>query len=193
LGSGLDTIGGAVGAIVGSQAVFVCLALGLACVFVLSGVPKLRKPELAALAIVDFGVMHRASRRAGLALGAAECCLALALAVAAAADTTVVRVLPALAAALLLWGFVALIAGALRSGAEFACYCFGSDEGSLSPVTLIRTGLLATLAIVLAVASFGDATGPSVSEWIAGLLVGVSAVGSAVLLAKVPAILRVSA
>jgi hypothetical protein len=180
-------------AIIGSQAVLACLALGLACVFALSGIPKIRKPELAALAIVDFGLMSHSRRWAGLSIGIGECGLALALAVSAASASTAVRVLPALAAALLLWTFVALIARALRSNEEFACYCFGSGEATLSGATLARTGLLALAASALAAGGFSQAAQPTAEEWASALVVSAAAVGSVVLLAKVPAILRVSA
>jgi hypothetical protein len=118
----------------------------LAIVFVWSGVAKLRKPTLAAVAMMDFGVLRRVRPRLGSALGAAELLLALLL---------ISGTLPALflpVAAGLLWLFVLLIAKSLLSGEDFACFCFGDADSRLSRLTLVRTGALALLASVLAVA-----------------------------------------
>src|ERR671916_2138292 len=49
----------------------------LAIIFVWSGVAKLRRPTLAAMAMMDFGVLRRVRPRLGSALGAAELLLAL--------------------------------------------------------------------------------------------------------------------
>lgn len=193
---GLDTgwrgVGDGIDAVLGSQAVLACLALGLACVFVLGGVPKLRKPDLAALAIVDFGLMRRSRRWAGTAVGAGECALALALAVSAASASTPVRALPAIAAAALLWFFVALLARALRAEAEFACFCFGGEESSVTAATVVRTGALAVAATVLAVGAFRPVAEPSLEGWVLALATAGSAVAVAALISRVPAILRVS-
>jgi hypothetical protein len=118
----------------------------LAIVFVWSGVAKLRKPTLAAVAMMDFGLLRRVRPRLGSALGAAELLLALLL---------ISGALPALflpVAAGLLWLFVLLIAKSLLSGKDFACFCFGDEDSRLSRLTLARTGALALLASVLAVA-----------------------------------------
>jgi hypothetical protein len=91
----------------------------LALVFVWSGVAKLRQPTLAAVAMVDFGVLRRVRPRLGSALGAAGLLLALLL---------ITGTLPALflpVTAGLLWLFVLLIAKSLLSGKDFACFCLG--------------------------------------------------------------------
>src|ERR671914_3126410 len=49
----------------------------LAIIFVWSGVAKLRRPTLAAMAMMDFGVLRRVRPLLGSALGAAELLLAL--------------------------------------------------------------------------------------------------------------------
>src|SRR3712207_8690147 len=49
----------------------------LGIIFIWSGVAKLRRPTLAAMAITDFGVLRRIRPRLGGALGAAEVLLAL--------------------------------------------------------------------------------------------------------------------
>jgi hypothetical protein len=118
----------------------------LAIVFVWSGVAKLRQPTLAAVAMMDFGVLRRVRPRLGSALGAAELLLALLL----ISGTLPALFLPVVAG--LLWLFVLLIAKSLLSGEDFACFCFGDAESRLSRLTLVRTGALALLASVLAVA-----------------------------------------
>jgi hypothetical protein len=117
----------------------------LAIVFVWSGVAKLRQPTLAAVAMVDFGVLRRVRPRLGSALGAAELLLALLL----IAGTLPALILPVTAG--LLWLFVLLIARSLHSGKDFACFCLGDADSRLSRLTLVRTGALALLASVMAV------------------------------------------
>ena len=118
----------------------------LAIVFVWSGVAKLRQPTLAAVAMVDFGVLRRVRPRLGSTLGAAELLLALLL----TTGTLPTLFLPVTAG--LLWLFVLLIARSLLSGKDFACFCFGDADSRLSRLTLVRTGSLALLASALAVA-----------------------------------------
>jgi hypothetical protein len=117
----------------------------LAIVFVWSGVAKLRQPTLAAVAMVDFGVLRWVRPRLGSALGAAELLLALLL----IAGTLPALLLPVTAG--LLWLFVLLIAKSLLSGKDFACFCLGDADSRLSRLTLVRTGALALLASVMAV------------------------------------------
>jgi hypothetical protein len=119
----------------------------LAIVFAWSGIVKLRRPALAAMAIVDFGVLRRVRPTLGSALGAAELFLALVLA------TGALPVLSLPVAAGLLWLFVVLIAKSLWSGERFACFCFGDADSKLSQLTLVRTAALAILASVLLVAA----------------------------------------
>jgi hypothetical protein len=118
----------------------------LAIVFAWSGVAKLRRPTLAALAMMDFGVLRRVRPGLGSALGAAELLVALSL----ATGTLPGIFLPVTAG--LLWFFVLLIAKSLLSGKDFACFCFGETDSRLSRMTLVRTVALALLASVLALA-----------------------------------------
>jgi Methylamine utilisation protein MauE len=118
----------------------------LAIIFVWSGLAKLRRPTLAAMAIVDFGVLRRVRPRLGSALGAAELLLALFL----ITGTIPAIFLPVTAG--LLWIFVLLISKNLWSGKDFACFCFGDADSRLSRLTLVRTAALALLASVLAAA-----------------------------------------
>ena len=118
----------------------------LAIIFVWSGLAKLRRPSLAAMAIVDFGVLRRVRPRLGSALGAAELLLALFL----ITGTIPAIFLPVTAG--LLWIFVLLVSRNLWSGKDFACFCFGDADSRLSRLTLVRTAALALLASVLAAA-----------------------------------------
>src|SRR5215204_1646812 len=118
----------------------------LAIVFVWSGLAKLRRPTLAAIAMQDFGVLRQIRPRLGGALGAGELLLALSL---------VTGTLPAIflpVTAGLLWFFVLLIAKSLFSGEDFSCFCFGDADTWLSRLTLVRTAALALLASALALA-----------------------------------------
>jgi hypothetical protein len=190
---GLDAIGRGFGAAVeavAAQSVFGCLALLLALVFLLSAVPKLRKPELAALAIVDFGVTKRSHRWAGVALGAGELVLAGSLA-AAAAGSTAVRVVPAACAAVLLWIFACLIARALRSSERFACFCFGSADSTVSLQALLRTTTLAVVATVLSAGAIESTSPPSVEAWMLELTTAASLLGTAALLKTLPSMREV--
>ena len=117
----------------------------LAIIFLWSGVVKLRRPTLAAMAITDFGVLRRVRPRLGGTLGGAEVLLALLL----VTGTLPVLFLPVTAG--LLWLFVLLIARSLWSGDRFACFCFGDADSQLSRLTLVRTAALAALASLLAV------------------------------------------
>ena len=118
----------------------------LGIVFVWSGVAKLRRPTLAAVAMRDFGILRRVKPRLGGALGAAELLLAMCLLTGTLSAVS----LPVTAG--LLWSFVLLIGRALISGEDFACFCFGDGDSRLSRLTLARTAALALLASILAVA-----------------------------------------
>ena len=132
--------------LVTAPAVYGIVVWILAIVFVWSGLAKLRRPTLAAMAMHDFGVLRRIKPRLGGALGAAELLLALSL---------ITGTLPAIflpVTAGLLWFFVLLIARSLWSGKDFSCFCFGAADSRLSRLTLVRTTALALLASALAVA-----------------------------------------
>jgi hypothetical protein len=119
----------------------------LALVFVWSGLAKLRRPTLAAMAMVDFGIARRVQPWRGRALGTVELLLAVALALGLSPQLVL------LLTSALLWGFVTLIARSLWAGERFACFCFGDSEGHLSRWTLARTAALALLASTVAAAT----------------------------------------
>ncbi len=154
----------------------------LAIIFVWSGLAKLRRPALAAMAMNDFGILHRVRPGLGRALGAVE----LLLAVFLITGTLLVVILPVTAG--LLWFFVLLIARSLWLGKDFSCFCFGDADSRLSRLTLVRTTALALLASALVV----------VPRWYAGfdqiyLLQAISAaalVGAIVLASRIPRLLR---
>lgn len=157
----------------------------LAFVFVLTGFAKLRRPALAAMAIVDFGVLRRVRPRVGTILGGFELLLGLVIAL---------RVEPVTALSLavcLLWTFTFLIARALLSGADFACFCFGRAGSVLSKGTLARTVSLALLASVGAILEKQDvlATGQA-GEPLIELLAAAVFVGITVLMVQIPGLLR---
>lgn len=153
----------------------------LAAVFALSGIVKLRRPALAAMALVDFQIVRRPLPILGWLLGAVEVALAVGLALVPAVAVFV--------AVPLLWLFTGLIARGLRGGEEFACFCFGESDGALSRWTLARTGTLALLATVLALGA------PRRWRWDAGepwleLVAAASLFGMVVLIRQVPPLLR---
>lgn len=157
----------------------------LATIFVWSGFAKLRRPALAAMAMVDFGVLRRARPRLGAALGAAELLLALFL----ATGTLPVVFLPA--TAVLLWVFTLLIARSLFAGEDFACFCFGDGDSRLSWPTLARTGTLALLASVLTVDVPRTGTYAGLSEtYLLQAVSAVALVGVIMLGSQLPKLLR---
>ncbi len=157
----------------------------LTIIFVWSGVAKLRKPTLAAMAIMDFGVIRGIRPRLGSALGGAEVLLAMFL----AAGILPMVSLPFTAG--LLWLFVLLIARGLWLGKDFACFCFGDSDSRLSRWTLARTAALAMLASVLAVAplSAGSYAGLT-TTYILQAVAAAAIVGMAVLGSQIPSLLR---
>jgi hypothetical protein len=157
----------------------------LAIIFVWSGVAKLRRPTLAAMAIMDFGILRRVRPRLGSALGAGELLLALFL----ITGTLPVLFFPVTAG--LLWFFVLLIAKSLWSGQDFACFCFGDADSRLSRLTLVRTAALALLASVLAVAAPSVGTYAGFSEtYILQAVSAAASVGAIVLGSQISKLLR---
>jgi hypothetical protein len=155
----------------------------LAAVFALSGSVKLRRPVLAAMAFVDFGVARRVHGTLGWSLGIGELTLAVALIVAPRFGGMIATVL--------LWFFVVLIARSLRAGGRFACFCFGDSNASLSRWTLIRTAALALLATDVAIAAPG--VGAVGSDTLIQAVVAAGLLGTVALLGYLPRLLRLNA
>jgi hypothetical protein len=191
MSDGLDALGRAIGsgfdALQGAS-LFGTAAFLLGLVFLLSAIPKLRKPELAALAMVDFGVIARARPWTGRALGLAELVLAAALGVAATTAQTAARAIPVLAAAAVLWAFTALIGRALRTPERFSCFCFGSEEAAISSKTLLRTAALAILASLLVGAAFASVESAGFRPELLELTTAGAVLGAVVVLVRLPTI-----
>ncbi|WP_273844898.1 MauE/DoxX family redox-associated membrane protein [Rubrobacter calidifluminis] len=180
-GAAVSLIGEGVRAL-GEEPGYSIATLFLSLIFVWSGLVKLRRPALAAMAMVDFKVARRVRPSLGFALGAGELVLALALALGGPASHFTLAVVAAL-----LWVFALLIARSLWSGERFACFCFGDTDSMLSRWTLLRTGLLALLASTLAAtAAPVDAyRGPEAAP-VLELVVAAAILGTVVLLGRVP-------
>jgi hypothetical protein len=154
----------------------------LAIIFVWSGLAKLRRPALAAMAMNDFGILRRVRPRLGGALGAVELLLALSL----ITGTFLVVVMPVTAG--LLWFFALLIARSLWLGKDFSCFCFGDADSRLSRLTLVRTIGLALLATALVVVPLRYAGFDQV--YILQAISAAALVGTVVLASRIPGLLR---
>ena len=155
----------------------------LAWVFVVSGIAKLRRPALTAMAVVDFGVTRRVVPRLGIALGAVELALGAAL---------MLRILPAVTLALtcaLLGAFVFVVGRALVQKRSFPCYCFGDSDRDLSLWTLARAGALAALA-ALAVLGGPGTVEAALRTRALQEIAAASVFGAAVMAAFVPRLVR---
>lgn len=160
----------------------------LAMTFLLSGILKLRRPHLAAFALVDFHVTRTTNASYGRALGALEVFFATGL---------LARLWPLVFQGLvvvLLSTFCYLIARSLVSGRSFACMCFGDADGSLSRWTLLRTAALLTAAAMLLATTargvhFSVDTGPVVLQ----ACVAISVLAILFLVSRFPRLLRLNA
>lgn len=159
----------------------------LAAMFAFTGIEKLRQPDRAALALIDFRLVRRFDRRWGIAAGTTEVAVAAALVAGPA-------VLPAaLAAASLLWFFAWLLARSLVRGDRFACFCFGDLDADISFVGLARTVVLALVTSGLAadLVIQGSPVAGARAEAVAALS-GIALFGSALVAAKVGILLRLN-
>jgi methylamine utilization protein MauE len=154
------------------------VALFLAGVFAWSGAAKLRRPQLAALAIADFGLVQRPRRLYGLALGFLEIGLACAL----AAEPGMPLVLGAVSLALV--AFTVLVARAVWRSESFACFCFGGGD-EVSSATLLRNLALLALVALLWSPTPGAAPAPSGAPALSAL-VAIAALATTALLGRVP-------
>ncbi len=145
----------------------------LAAVFATAAAGKLLDVPGSRKALADFGVPVRVAAVAGLLLPLAELVVAIALIPQASARWA------AIGALVLLLAFIGGIAGALRRGQAPDCHCFGQIQSSpAGRATLVRNGLLAALAALVAV----QGPGPEVGDWVAartGAELGLVALGVA--------------
>lgn len=147
----------------------------LAGVFALAGHAKLRRPQLAALALVDFGLARAVRSRNGSTLGWSEIALAFFL---------VAAPWPALAlaaASVVLWTFAFALARRLASGRTAPCFCFGDAAEPISIRTVARSAGLA-LAATLAALFAPDARVLQADVLLLQALAAAALLGTAVLL-----------
>lgn len=157
----------------------------LAFTFLVAGVMKVKEPKSAALALTDFGLIERPTKPLGYLAGAIE------LALAALLLIEPLRIAGAVAAAVLLWSFAALVVRAVRAGKRFPCFCFGDESGTVSWWTAARTVALAILAIALAAALLLDSPSDvSPQRQLEALISGVALVATALLTARLPSLRR---
>lgn len=160
----------------------------LVLIFAFSGLPKVRRPALAALAMMNFGLFQRVLPFFGRMLGVSEMGLALALALDASHVLDIWFAV--VAAAVLLWSFTFLIARSLLADAKFACFCFGEVDDQISAWTLARTLALALLASGLAMGRGSTSGITSVQPILVQGLIALSLFGTLALVLQVPVLLR---
>lgn len=160
----------------------------LALIFAWSGSTKLRRPGRTALALIDFGLVRTYRRELGVVVGASELLLGVVLALAAMSAGSRLTPLASACAAAVLSFFVLIIARSLRRGDAFPCFCFGGETSELSRSSLIRTALLALIAVVLI---FSDARADdSARETALEGLVALALLGTAALTGQVLPLVR---
>lgn len=164
-------------------------AAAFGALFVWSGVSKLEQPEAAGRAISDFGIIGTASRGVGVLAGVVELTLAVVLLLASASSSRTLLVASVVATAGLLAVFAGLIARSLARGERFPCACFGEVDSPLSLRTLVRTSILALIALMLAVGVLtANASRPPGLG--AEALIGVAIVAGIALAASTASLLR---
>lgn len=136
------------------------LQLALGATFALAATPKLRRPGLFARTVVDYRILPPAvARAAAPVLIAGECLLAVAF-----LTGTATRAALALAAVMLLVFGTATWVN-LRRGRAVPCGCFGETDETISPRSLARLGLLATvLAALGALLATGAASATTLAQ-----------------------------
>ena len=159
-------------------------ALTLSAVFAVAGITKLTDHAGTRTAVRAFGGPAAAAPALALLLPVCE------LVVAAALLVPATRFVGAAGALGLLVLFTAVIAVSLARGRAPECHCFGQlHSAPASWKTLVRNGLLGSIAVGLLVAAGRDA-GPSPTGWIGQrtateIGVGVAVVGAALVLVAI--------
>ncbi len=160
------------------------LSLAYAAMFGFAGVEKLRRPKLAALALVDFRLTARPRISLGRAAGSVEVAAAALLAVPQTAR------FGASVAALLLLAFAGLLARAARNGESFACFCFGDTSGDVSWLFAARAAVLGAAAAILAWWLLTQSPSVSGREFLEAAVAGTAGFTSALLASKLPSLRR---
>ncbi len=154
--------------------VLLSVRLGLAIVFVIAGVAKLVDRPGSRQSLQAFGVPARLIPAGALALPVLEIAFALGLLPASTAWFASLGMLA------LLVGFIGGIAYNLARGRRPDCHCFGQLYSKpIGNDTLVRNGLLAALAAVVALAGPAG-SGPSAVAWLLDLRVDTLLLGAAV-------------
>lgn len=148
----------------------------LASIFLISGIAKIRYPEQAALAIVNFGGGRHVRPALGLALGIAELLLAIAIMSTIVLPASI-RWVPTSLSAITLWVFNYLIARSFLSGDHIVCFCFGEWGAALSLWSLARTCALAVIGSWAAFNEQYTAQNSTNSEILMELIIAVSILG----------------
>lgn len=139
-------------------------------VFAFSALSKLRSRRALSdftASLGRFGVAPGARRPLARAVALAEAAVPVLLALALAGEAAAAGVARALAgagfglAALLLAGFTAAIARALRRGVRAPCRCFGASTSPLGTQHLVRNGLLLAAAATGLVGVLVGPAGPA--------------------------------
>ena len=140
----------------------------LAVVFLTAGVGKLMDLPGSRQAMRDFGVPRPLADLGGVLLPLAELGTVAALVIRPSAQWG------AVAAVLLLLGFMAGIANALRVGITPDCHCFGQIHSApAGRGTLIRNGVLAAIGVLAIVTGPGAALDTWVSDHSAAVLAAI--------------------
>jgi peroxiredoxin len=135
----------------------VLIRLGLAAVFLVAGVAKLRDRPGSRQALVDFGVSDRAAAPLHLVLPATEIVTAVALLFAPTAQ------LGAGASLILLGAFIAGLTRVLRRGEAPDCHCFGQVHSE--PASWLTVARNAGFAVAAAFVLAGGG-GPALTAWV---------------------------
>jgi Methylamine utilisation protein MauE len=176
----VDALGNGISSLPGSSGLSVLL-LVLALVLMWSGGAKLRRPWLTGLALVDFRLVGRPRAAFGASVAVAEFALGTLLAAAALIVPDLQIPLAATAVALFVF-FSGLIAGALRRGASFSCFCFGSSDDGVSRASLARAAALAATAAAALGASAVETASPSAAERLPVAVTAIAILGGGALI-----------
>jgi hypothetical protein len=139
-----------------------------------SGTAKLLKPQAASAALANFGLTANPRVAYGLLVGGFECSLGLAIGLLSGGARVVVIGL----AAMLLWFLTILLVRAVRGGASFNCFCFGSATDPVSYRSVLRT---AGLAVAASLATFLAVFAPDPGHIALGERIAVAVAGAAAL------------
>lgn len=147
-----------------------------------SGGAKVRRPRLAAFALRDFGVVRRARRGFGAALGVFE--LAVAFLLLVSWSGAALHRYAVVIAALTFSTFAALTAYHHFRGHAFPCYCFGS-RGELGLATVVRNIGLSLIGWLAVLPALPEVAPP---ELVLAYVAGPCVLAISLLLGRVPSL-----